>query len=369
MPSPRPIRLGLVALFPLALSAAACGDDGGTGGAGAGTGGSGAGGGSQAIPCDSAPAELSLGGTWAGSARLTVSLQGVPGGAITICPEGQEGESRMVLLVTMEQSGPTALSNVRATLCSIELPVVSALVGACDPDSASLVSTQIIAPDTLLAALPTVATAAVGGTLDGAEDGAAVAFDRFTVTVGATKEGASMPAWDTETASCNSTSVGRTSLCEDACVSDCAAARDDDGDGFPGVTVQVCGTTPADVQNGALCNADTPNEPGSTLQGRGFIDMQVDPELAGTAASSCEITGTVDSQVLYNLLGADIYLAGSPISVTSAIKSLPSFQVDPAESRFRMVRVDGQYGAPDWQIDASSPEAACAAVVSRINEL
>jgi hypothetical protein len=77
----------------------------------------------------------------------------------------------------------------------------------------------------------------------------------------------------------------------------------------------------------------------------------------------------VDTGVLYNLVGADIYLAGTPISVASAIKSLPMFQVDPAESRFRMVRIDGQYGAPDWGVNTADPAAACATILSRMNEL
>jgi hypothetical protein len=135
------------------------------------------------------------------------------------------------------------------------------------------------------------------------------------------------------------------------------------------MTVHVCGTTPGDVQNGALCQPEAPNEPGATLQGRGFIDFATNPQLGGNAVSSCEITGNVDAAVLYNLVGADIYLASSAISVASAIKSLPTFQVDPAESRFRMVRIDGQYGAPDWSVNAADPAAACATILSRMNEL
>lgn len=354
----------------LLLLAVGCGgDDGGGGGSGAAGGAGGAGGGSQAVPCDGAPAEISLAGAWAASARLAVTLDGAPGGAITICPADQVGESSMLLFVTVEQPGPTELAQVKATLCSIELPVVTALVGACDPMSPGLVSTQIIAPESLLAALPQVATTPANGSLSGTDVGAGVSFDRFTVTVGTSAPGASMPSWDTGTPACSGTDVGRTMQCEATCVSDCAAMRDDDGDGYPGVTVDVCGTTPDDVQNGALCNPAAPNQPGATLQGRGFIDMEVNPLLTGTAQSSCEVVGSVDSAVDYNLVGGDIFLAGAPISVTSAILSLPSFQVDPAQSRFRMVRIDGQYGAPSWGVDAANAVAACQTIVARQNEL
>jgi hypothetical protein len=362
--------LGFFSLFlPLLSAASGCGGDGGDGGTGGTPGTGGAGGGGQAVPCDSAPADLALAGTWVASARLTVTLAGVPGGAITICPEGQEGESSMLLLVTLEQPGPTELSQVKATLCSIELPVVTALVGTCDPMSGGLVSTQIIAPQTLLTALPSVPAEVVGGALAGTQSGAAVTFDRFTVTVGSTEKGASMPSWDTAAPACGATDVGRTTQCETTCVSDCAALRDDDGDGYPGVTVHVCGTTPDDVRKGALCQPEAPNEPGATLQGRGFIDMEVNPQLGGSAVSSCEVEGFVDSAVLYNLVGADLYLAGAQISVTSAIKSLPSFQVDPAESRFRMVRIDGQHGAPDWGVNPADTAGACATILGRMNEL
>src|SRR5262245_51394778 len=76
------------------------GAEGGAGGAG---GAGGSGGGTTAIVCEGAPAAHDLEGTWAAYGRLAVKLQGEPGGAITICPEDQIGESTMLLLVTMHQ--------------------------------------------------------------------------------------------------------------------------------------------------------------------------------------------------------------------------------------------------------------------------
>ncbi len=89
----------------------------------------------------------------------------------------------------------------------------------------------------------------------------------------------------------------------------------------------------------------------------------------GTFKSSCELTGNADSMVLYNLVGADVYLAGAPIAVSSAIESLPTFQVDPTASKVRMVRIDGQYGAPNWMVDPTKPGAACATIISKANLL
>jgi len=358
----------------IGLCLAACGGDEATGGSGStsGTGGAGgAGGGPSRVSCNGAPSELSLGGTWAAYGKLAVSLQGSPGGAISICPADQVGESTMLVMVTVTQdpADPKKIVEARATLCSIELPTVTALVGSCDPSSASLVSTQIVAPPAFIGALPDVPSAPVAGALGGAASGAAVAFDRFTLTVGANKPAPALPRWDVNAASCSSTSVGRTNACEPGCVDDCAALRDDDGEGYPGVTMHVCGYTPSDQKSGIACHADMPDDPGATLQGRAFIVMQVDPKLDGVAESSCEVSGNIDSSVLYNLIGADIYLAGSPITVTQAIQSLPSFQVDPAASKFRMVRIDGKYGAPSLGVDPVQAKAACTEIIKHVNEL
>lgn len=356
----------------LAVLPSACGDDADTTSAAAvgSTGAGGAGGGTQDIQCDSAPSALSLAGTWVAYGRLDVTLEGAPGGAITICPAGQMNESTMLLMLTIDQAeGATALTNIAATLCSIELPVVTALVGDCDATSDSLVSTQIIVPPALLESLPTIATNVVGGTLAGTENGAGIDLERFVVTVGSTKGGADLPSWSTTAAACGGATVGRTDVCDTSCVDDCAALRDDDSDSYPGVTADVCGSTSADEDNGVLCNAANPSEPGATLQGRAFLDLEVNPMFRGAAKSSCEIEGTVDTEVLYNVIGGDIYLGGAPISVTSAIKSLPTFQVNTQNSKFRMVRIDGQYGAPDYGVDPTQALAACAEIRTHINEL
>jgi hypothetical protein len=55
--------------------------------------------------------------------------------------------------------------------------------------------------------------------------------------------------------------------------------------------------------------------------------------------------------------------------VSGAIQSLPTFQVDPTQSKFRMVRVDGQYGSPSWSIDPTQPSAACQTLNMHANEL
>jgi hypothetical protein len=369
-------ELGRAAAIPLTLVALGCGSGGG------GQGGGGAQGttsttsttttNAPAFVCTGEPADhVDLSGNWAAYGEIAVKMQGVAGGAITICPADQSNVATLLLMLTIDQDAadPKKLPTVKATLCSLELPVVTALVGDCDPTSQSLVSAQIIAPPSLLAALPHVATQPATGTLSTAQVGAALALTPIDVIVGTSKGGAALPAWNTAQSSCDAPNVGRTSACEASCVSDCAAMRDDDADGFPGVTVSVCGYTPDDGKKGVKCNADAPNDPGATLQGRAFIDIEVNPTFTGTVKSSCEMKGAVDTQVLYHLTGADVWLTGAPIGVSSAIQSLPDFVVDPAASKFRMVRIDGRYGAPDWQADPAAPGAACAALIAHQNEL
>jgi hypothetical protein len=65
-------------------------------------------------------------------------------------------------------------------------------------------------------------------------------------------------------------------------------------------------------------------------------------------------------------VGGDLYVANTQISVLSAMKSLPLFTVDSAQSRFRMVRIDGAHGAPDWKAD---PAAPCGVVLQHKNDL
>jgi hypothetical protein len=95
----------------------------------------------------------------------------------------------------------------------------------------------------------------------------------------------------------------------------------------------------------------------------------VNPSATGTVVSSCEVKGNVSTQILYNLVGAQVYLTGSPITVTSAIQSLPTFTVDPTASKIRMVRIDGQYGAPNWMVDPTKAAAACATLNANVNQL
>jgi len=331
----------------------------------------GTGGGSTAIACTGQPANLSVSGTWAAYGQLSVKLQGATGGAITICPTDQVGAADLLLLITVKQdtTDPTKIDQMQATLCSIDLPTVTALVGTCDPMSKALVSTQLKVPQSFLDALPKVATAMATGTLSGTSVGSTVTVDPLDVVVGSTKSGSGLASWNTQASGCNGANMGNTKTCDMMCVDDCSSLPDHANHGYPAVTAQVCGYTPDDTKMNIMCHADSPSTPGSTLQGKAFLDIEVTPTFTGTVKSSCEVTGTVDAPIDYHVVGADVYLAGSPIPVTSAINSLPLFNIDPTASKFRMVRIDGQYGAPNWMVDPTMASAACATLNMRVNEL
>src|SRR6185503_14294480 len=112
--------------------------------------------------------------------------------------------------------------------------------------------------------------------------------------------------------------------------------------------VAVCGRSAADDEQGIACNTDDPTQAGVTVQGRAWLDLQIDPLMSGKATSSCEIEGTVDAAINYNLVGSDVYLVNAQIGVSTAITTLPKFTVVTADSPYRMLRVDGQHGAPNW---------------------
>lgn len=372
---------GLLAVSLLGL--AACGDafvfpsesstsSGAAGGAGTtGSGTATGAGGAPPAACAEATGDVSLAGTWAMRAELAVKLGTIAGGAIQVCPPDQVAKATLLMMVTIEEDAadPKKLPAVRATLCSLELPEVTSAIGFCDPASSNLVHARFLTPPMLADALPAAGRALAAGALTGLEPGAGFTAGPLALALGSTKHGVEMPAWKTESLPCGQPGLGHTSVCEAECVTDCSALRDDDADAYPGITVEVCGATADEEKANVPCNASMPSTPGVTLQGKAFMDLSISPKLTGTVKSACEVTGTVGAEWLYNVVGADVYLAGAPLPVSMTNRSLPSFEVDEKASSIRMVRVDGRFGAPSWDIDPASGAAACGAIRAHAPEL
>jgi hypothetical protein len=346
-------------------------------GGGAGTGGSagsptgqggGAGtGGSTQLTCEDS-GTVDMTGLWAIYLRYSLSLVSQPGGAITMCPVDQVSSSTMYLLADIKHSGNGL--EIQPRHCSMTLPVVTGIVGDCDPTAPNLVSVNIIPPQKLLDA--DVPMELAKGTVSGSTPGSSLTMqDRFTFTMGTSKHGTEMPKWLDTKAGCGASDleIGRTTECAQQCVSDCSVLLDDDADQYPAVTFHVCGTTPEDVQSKVKCNAEQPSEGGTTIQGRVSLVYTTDPMIQGTVKSSCEASGTFAATTIYNVVGADLYLANTKISVASSLKSLPAYEIDPVKSQFRMIRVDGKYGAPNWNADFSEHLSACKTAVAHQNEM
>jgi len=351
---------------------AACGssDGGAVGGAWGGGGQTGGSGGGGQVPCDGSET-LDLDGVFALDAKFSFTFGSRPGGAVTVCPVDQTSEGSFLGLVRItQQAGSTSIQS-EAVVCTLQLPVISAGVGECDPGATNLVYAGLEFPQSLIDACPVAALASSVGTLAGLGKGSGFALQRLTFTIGTDKTGDAMPTWQMDKPGCGMSDiqVGRTEQCSQDCVSDCGGLVDDDHDGWPGVTVHVCGLTEEDMQQKVPCNAETPTEPGTTIQGRAMLDLQVDPLLSGTTVSSCEVSGDLDAAIRYNVVGADLYLSTMPISVTSAIKSLPLYTVNKGDSRFRLVRIDGKHGSADWSPDFGDPLGTCKTVIARQNEL
>jgi hypothetical protein len=339
---------------------------GGDGGGGGGTGGTG---GSSAPACEGQPDTLDVAGTWAGYGVLTASITGKPGAIASVCPADQQGQAYLLMLVTIEQDAadPTALQNIKASVCQVELPPVTAVVGQCEPGTDAAVTTQISAPDALIDALPGLTTMPSGGTLSGEKAGADVSFERFVVTAGSSATGDALPTWDAAAAGCDAADIGHNNQCDATCVTDCGSLVDHDQDTFPGISLDVCGRTQED--EGLPCNTVDPATPGVTIQGRAFATLEVDPQFTGVAESSCLLSGNVDSNVRYTVVGADVTLVGGPISVAAALSALPTLTVQADQSKLTMVRVDGKYGTSDLMLDVGDPVAACKTIISKKNEI
>lgn len=349
--------------------AAGQGGKSGAGGANLGGGNTGGTGGSSQLTC-SDNGSVDMTGTWAIFLRYSLSLQSQTGGAITMCPADQVSTSTMYLIVDIQQTGTDV--QIQPIHCDMSLPVVTGIVGDCDPKAPNLVSVGIIPPARLISAIPDVAMQLAKGSLSSTTSGASLTMDdRFAFTTGTTKKGTEMPKWLDTNPGCGASDIeiGRDSTCASQCVSDCSVLTDDDHDGLPAVTFNVCGTTPDDVQQKVKCNADQPAEAGTTIQGRVELVYQTDPKITGTVKSSCEAIGTFSATTIYNVIGADLYLANTKISVASSLKSLPVYVIDPVKSQFRMIRVDGKYGAPSWGVDLTKHVDACTIAIQHQNEL
>ncbi len=344
---------------------------GGTSTGGTSTGGTSAGGTGNTldVPCEE-PDALSMSGLWSARLNLVADVQS-NGTMLTICPEQQLVEIEMLALLKLDQdpNDATRMSRVELRVCDLVLPTVTSKVGACSVGDTNLAQTVLTVPDALRNQLRNLQPDDVAATLSSLAAGAAIDIERFDFIAGTTA--AKLPEWNTSKTGCGilDTSVGRGRICQEACVETCSEMTDDDQDSFPGVTLSLCGRTPDEIDHGVICDAERPALSGATLDGTTWGALKIDPQLAGTVASSCQFGGDVSSSIAYAIVGGDVFLMGAALAVAATIDNQPSFAVRPADSSFAAVRADGQYTAPNLGVTWDDADGSCAALVARRAEL
>ncbi|MCL2823045.1 MAG: hypothetical protein FWD57_03560 [Polyangiaceae bacterium] len=316
----------------------------------------------NSIPCDETDT-TDLAGTWALLARYSLALQSQTGGAVNLCPLDQTGPATLLAVLDIEP-GTGGFYDVTSVSCQLDLPQVSAAVGTCVPGQSNILTVEIPIPQRMINRFASVPPVQSQATLNSS----ALSLDPIAFAWGArTSE---LPSWQPSNPGCgaNDTAPGHTSVCEESCVDHCDKLVDDDEDGFPGITVNLCGRTEEDVRSDLPCNAEDPTTAGTTLQGVISMSVYTQITMQGTPTSSCEASGTFASNTGYTVVGADAYLTGGRLAVASVILSLPTFQGKTNDSTWHLVRVDGKHGAPNWNLPQGASEK-CAIVRNHRNEL
>ena len=224
-------------------------------------------------------------------------------------------------------------------------------------------------PDALRNHLRNLPPEPVSATLGSLTPGASLDIERFNFIAGTSA--AKLPEWDSSKEGCGmlDKDFGRGRICYEPCVDGCSDMLDDDKDDYPGVSLSICGRTNDQIKNGVQCDPESPATTGAALDGRAWVALNIDPEMTGTVKSSCQFNGHVASGVVYTLVGGDVYLEGAKLAVAAAIDNLPSFIVKSQESPFSAVRVDGQFTAPNLNINWSDADGSCAALLDKRHEL
>lgn len=306
---------------------------------------------------------VELSGTWALRAQYEIALLGKEGGAAGMCPKDQTDKAVLLLALDFQPGTEPGKATVSAIACDLTLPSVKAMAGNCIDSPQNTLDIQLKTPESLTKAFA-LSPAVTGGVV---MNDNALTFDQLGFQWGSTAS--TLPTWNGEKAECgDSKNVrGTTKECDTECVSDCTQVKDDDGDGYPAVSVHLCGTTETDRTSQVPCNAENPSDPGVTMQGAVRMVLRTAVTMKGEAASSNAVSGTFSSDTNYSLVGSTTYLSGTLITPTSVHKSLPEFQGVEQNSKWRMIRVDGLHGSANWQLP-DDPQQRCEIIRSKVNE-
>jgi hypothetical protein len=125
---------------------------------------------------------------------------------------------------------------------------------------------------------------------------------------------------------------------------------DEDGDGLPGVSLEVH-TDPVD-----------------TIAGQAYTTWRTNPHMHGKAWSSTLIQGDLSPTMEYDVVGSGAHLQGIPMDEPTVKRNIPRFVMPDEGSTYRMVRVDGLHGSQDVDVDGDTT-VSCEELMAHIELL
>lgn len=316
-----PLRLPGLALTIAALAAGAC--SGGASGDDASTDGEA----DEVEACQPDPDEtLDLLGWWGSRAWVHVEMVTSPEGIVRMCPDPHPGIALLTLVIDLHTQEGDRI-DYDFVVCEIGMPTVTASLAPCEEEE--FLSVNLELGPALMAYIPSQefhGHAELGGT----SPCSAYVSDSLDITYGYDPSGVGpddpLPGWDMECA-------GST---PEACVNAWDLVIDEDGDGSPGVSLQVT-TDPVD-----------------TLRGQAYTTWRTNPHMHGLAWSSTLIQGDLSPTMEYDVVGSGADLQGIPMDEPTVKRNIPRFHIPEAGSTYKMVRVDGAHGSADLDADGDT---------------
>lgn len=321
--------LPLAALVAAACSGAPAGGDAGTDGPV-----------DAAEVCHDDGETLDLLGWWGSRAWVLVEMVTSPEGIVRMCPDPHPGVAQLTLVIHLHAQEGDRI-DYDFVVCEIGMPTVTASLAPCDEEEFLGVTLEL-GPH--LAAYIPGQTFHGHAVLGGTTSCSTYVSDTLDITYGYDPSGVThdqpLPGWDVE---CGGDTPDR-------CVNMWEHVTDEDGDGHPGVSLQVT-TDPVDI-----------------IRGQAYTTWRTNPHMHGQAWSSTLIQGDLSPTMEYDVVGSGADLQGIPMDEPTVKRNIPRFLIPIAGSTYKMVRVDGAHGSTDLDADGDSV-VTCAELMAHLEVL
>jgi hypothetical protein len=284
--------------------------------------------------------ELDLLGFWGARAWVRVEMVTSPEGIVRMCPDPHPGVAVLTLVIDLHTQAGERIDYDFA-VCEIGMPTVRAALAPCPEEEFVDVSLEL-GPH--LASYIPAQEFSGWAVVSGTRPCSSYVSDSLDVTYGydpaAVGPDDPLPGWDL---ACGGSTPG-------ACVDGWEHVIDEDGDGHPGVSLQVT-TDPVD-----------------TIRGRAYTTWRTNPHMHGIAWSSTLIQGDLSPMMEYDVVGSGADLQGIPMDEPTVKRNIPRFVIPAEGSTYRMVRVDGLHGSTDLDADGDGA-VSCAELMEGIEVL